>query len=336
MKLENSYGSVQLIDKKSKRRNPYRIRITTGWTDEGKQLYKTIGYSSSRKKGQQMLAEYYNEPYNLEMNNFTFEDLYKSWYEYKINTNISDKTKRQYDSFRKHYRHVENKPFNEINLKDLQSIIDNNNLTNDYESKVIGIYRQMHKFAKANNMKIGNDISPLVVYSPYIKPNLHQPFTDKEISLLWNNRNEIIDLVLINIYTGIRPGEFFAISKVEDNYFITGSKTEAGKNRVIPLNNKIKDIFHKTYKNGILREIKNEDRYYHRYKSKMAEIGLNNTPYSARHTFASLTHRAGANELITKVIMGHKSNDITKDVYTHKNIEDLIKEVNLIWPLFSL
>lgn len=336
MRNENNYGSVTLIDKKSKRRKPYRVQIHVCWEynkekDVFRPIRKTIGYAETRTKGRQMLAEYHDELYDLDNNNITFKYLYNKWYEYK-KTRISEITLKKYIYYRKHYDCIENKPFIEITRADLQEIVNNmKDKTSGYQDSVRNLYHQLYEYGKGNNIKVGSDISKFVNIKKAQQSTLHQPFTDEEIRTLWNNRNNIIDIILINIYTGLRPGEFFNISEVHDNYFITGSKTEAGKNRVIPLNKKIKEIFHKMIKSNILQEITTEDKLYYRYKNEFKKIGLKtHSPYDCRHTFATLMSNAKADEHCIKLIMGHKISDITKRVYTHKVIEQLIEEINRI------
>jgi len=56
----------------------------------------------------------------------------------------------------------------------------------------------------------------------------------------------------------------------------------------------------------------------------------NHSPYDTRHTFATLMAGANADDHCIKLIMGHHIADLTKRVYTHKVIDDLLKEVNKI------
>lgn len=62
----------------------------------------------------------------------------------------------------------------------------------------------------------------------------------------------------------------------------------------------------------------------------MERLGLNHTPYDGRHTFITNMKRAGANEYILKKIVGHSIKDVTENVYTHRDISDLINEVKKI------
>ena len=136
------------------------------------------------------------------------------------------------------------------------------------------------------------------------------------------------DIVEINstpIITGI--GSFMKNKKVS----VTGLKTESGKNRVVPLNYKIKDIFHSSVEKGLLKKYKTSDNLYQAWKKEFERLGIgSHTPYDCRHTFATLMDRAKADEHSIKLIMGHRINDLTKRVYTHKLIEDLITEINKI------
>ena len=331
MRMPNGYGSVSKISSKSNRRNPYRVSILTGWTDEGKPIRKTIGYSKTKKEGMQMLSNYHDQPFNLDMNNVSFSYLYDKFLDYKKSTNITEGTLKLYKSYRKAYVPIENKSFNTICREDLQSVVDNLDTKPDYKRKVLNIYSQMYRYAKGNNIKVGANVAEFVIIEKSTLSTKHIPFNDEEINLLWNNRDEIIDIVLINIYTGLRPIEFFNISEIHEDYFITGSKTESGKNRVIPLNDKIKNIFRDIINSSILEEISNPDNLYQRIKKRLKSLNLgSHSPYDARHTFATLMSNAKADEHCIKLIMGHRISDLTKRVYTHKVIEQLIEEVNKI------
>ena len=69
MRLPNGYGSISKLP--GNRRNPWRVRITTGWafdesTQKAKQQYATIGYYPSKQSALQALAAYNTNPYDLD------------------------------------------------------------------------------------------------------------------------------------------------------------------------------------------------------------------------------------------------------------------------------
>ena len=73
MKNPNGYGSV--IKLGGKRRKPFGARITTGYDDKGKQIFKYIGYFETRKAAMQALAEYNANPYDIDLEKITIREV---------------------------------------------------------------------------------------------------------------------------------------------------------------------------------------------------------------------------------------------------------------------
>ena len=65
MKLPNGYGSVVNLGKK--RRRPWAARLTVGWNDEKKQVYKYLSYHEKRTDAFAALVEYNKNPYDLNL-----------------------------------------------------------------------------------------------------------------------------------------------------------------------------------------------------------------------------------------------------------------------------
>lgn len=73
------------------------------------------------------------------------------------------------------------------------------------------------------------------------------PFTPEEIDLLWKNINYgVVDMILIGIYSGWRPQELSILKiadiDLENNTMFGGLKTDAGRNRCVPIHPKIRDL----------------------------------------------------------------------------------------------
>lgn len=94
------------------------------------------------------------------------------------------------------------------------------------------------------------------------KESTRKPFTQNEIKILWDNVNKIefVDTIILLIYTGLRISELLSI-KIENVHLLekymvrTDGKTKAGRNRTIPLHNRIIPIISKYYN-------KNKDKEY--------------------------------------------------------------------------
>ena len=127
---------------------------------------------------------------------------------------------------------------------------------------------------------------------------------------------------------------------IQDRYMIGGIKTEAGKNRIIPINKKILPFIESRYNidtDFLIRKQnkgKSEAYSYHgfRYavwKPVMDRLGMSHSIHDTRHTTISLMDAAGVNKTAIKRIVGHKNQDVT-DHYTHKSVEELIQEMDKI------
>ena len=173
-----------------------------------------------------------------------------------------------------------------------------------------------------------------------------KPFTQEEIDKLFKyvDTFDYLDTILIMIYSGLRVGEMLDLRieniHLEERYMVGGSKTEAGKNRIIPINKKIEPFIRKYYEknkdkefliiNSLGRPMGYSNYRREKFDNIMEKLKMEHKPHDARHTFASLMDSAGANKLCIKRIIGHSSQDITEDIYTHKTLEELIEAIDLI------
>lgn len=119
MKLPNGYGAV--IKLSGKRRKPYAARITTGWTEDGKQVRKYIGTFKTRKEALKALADYNEKPYDLEKRDITFSELYERWCKYKFK---DEPVKGIYAAAYKNLAPLHDMKFVDIRKRHIQAVID--------------------------------------------------------------------------------------------------------------------------------------------------------------------------------------------------------------------
>ena len=152
---------------------------------------------------------------------------------------------------------------------------------------------------------------------------------------------EWVDSVLFFLYTGFRISEMIALKteavNLEAQTMTGGTKTAAGKNRIVPIHSKIQHIVQKRVeqsKSGYLFEYNgkklNQTQYRALWAEIMGKLKMQHTPHECRHTFRSRLDSAGANKVCIDRIMGHKSKGTGERVYTHKNIEELKLNIELI------
>ena len=323
MKFPVGYGSVYKLS--GKRRKPYVVMITEGWTDEGKQIKKIIGYTTTKKEGVELLEKYHINPFNLDETRTTIEDIYNKWYQWKFKDNdLSYKSEVRYSNAYRYYASIKDIPFIDINILMIQDILDKCDKGYHTKSDIKSLFCQLYEYSKVLNLPVKPISTKYLKIGTFKKSTLHKPFTEDEIKTLWNNRSPIVDLILINIYTGMRPTELLKPKEVHPDFIISGIKTVSGIDRQIPLHERIKPLI-ASYPPKIAYST-----YKRHFKEEMDRLGMEHTPHDCRHTFATRCDLYGVNDLVVKLVLGHKVDDITKGIYTHKDLQEMVKEINKI------
>lgn len=344
MRLPNGFGSVTKLS--GKRRRPWMVRKTLGFDeDTGKQICQILGYYATRSEALSALAEYNASPYDLTVHRFTFSEVYDKWSARKYET-ISSSNVNGYKAAYKACTPLYKMPFADIRVAHLQNLMDHCGKGYQTRRKIKNLFGQLYDYAVIHEITEKDYSSFVDIGKPdEEKKTPRVPFSADEIRLLWDNaeRMDFIDTVLIMIYTGLRIGELLEIRTadvhLDERYMTGGLKTEAGKNRVIPISRRIEPFIRARLQAGgeylitnhLGQQMSYNNYYDEKWKKIMEQLQLSShRPHDCRHTFASLMDSAGANKLCIKRIMGHASTDITDKVYTHKDIAELIAAVDLI------
>jgi integrase len=114
----------------------------------------------------------------------------------------------------------------------------------------------------------------------------------------------------------------------ELGYFIAGSKTEAGKDRVITISPKIAQFFEEFGKSDFLffdKQMAAKPFRSNIFYPALASVGIDNvTPHQCRHTFATLMKNVEAPATDKQKLIGHAKFEMTAH-YTHTDIDSLKK-----------
>lgn len=275
MRSPSGFGSIGKMS--GKRRNPYRVQITTGWEfmkdEDGdpildkngepkvKRIRKTMGYYPTRKAAMIALAEYNKTPYDLDNNTMTWLDVWEKWGPAAIE-NASDTLARQLKA-----AHDRCAPLYGIRMKDIrkghmQTILDSiANMSGTTQARLKYVMQQTFKWALENDI-INKDYSQFLTTDVKKKEEaLHFPYTTDEIKKLWTYESKIFPFVygrrgsykettvqaaramLVLLYTGMRVMELGELKAADvhlkERYIdLQGTKTQAAK-RLVPLH---KDI----------------------------------------------------------------------------------------------
>lgn len=318
------------------RRKPFGVRITVGF-EKGKQKYKYIGYYEKQTEANLALAEYNKAPFEFDTVNITFKEVYER---YIAEETISAPSLRNRKTSFNHCKALYDKKFKDLRRTHLQGVI-NSLETRTAKSIVALLFRKMYAFAIANDI-VSKDYSLTLNVPSKNRKAEKSIFTDEEIKKLWSIRGNInADILLILLYSGMRINELLKLRKekifLEENYLIAGSKTEAGKDRYIPIHHKIKPILAEyinandtpyLFLGATKKPIRYDSYQRKRFAPLMKKLEMSHTIHETRHTAITRLHNAGANPLAVKRIVGHA--DETTEGYTHLEKALLHETINLL------
>ena len=360
MRLPNGFGNVSKLS--GKRRNPWRARKTSGWTiDEEtqkvKQLYITIGYYATRQQALQALSEYNANPYDLDANKITFAEVYEKWSEKKFEE-ISQSNINGYKASYKLCEALYKIKFADLKLTHLQSVVDTSGKNFPALKKLKVLFNQLFDYAVMNEV-ISKD-KHIVEYLNIGKEEQstkHYRFTDAEVDTLWrwSPGNEYVQLILMLIYSGVRPGELFNCKRtsvdLESKYFTIEKGKTVNAARKVPIHDRMLPFFEHWMSKGTEYLITNtsgdkfnfdvnHSSYCDVYWAPvLKDIGIleytnasgeasEHLPDDTRHTFTTMWKEKKLDEAMRRKIQGHSGKGIGEIVYTHFELEKLREELN--------
>lgn len=330
MRRGNGEGSI--IKLGGKRRRPYAVRVTIGYTPDGKQQYKYLGYYEGKREARAALRQYLVNPYNLHTKDVKVCDLFNDWI---AQTKLSKITVSGYLSAYRQAAHLHDRKIRDIKIIDLETAM--NALKPSMQTAFKNVFQHIYVQGIKNDV-LEKNLADFI--TPATKPKgSRQPFNYDEIERIKAFKHKYTDIVVILLYTGLRINELLEMEKdnvfLDQRYMVGGKKTAAGQNRIIPIHDNIFETVARFYSgsNKYLIEYDNKPVNYTTFmhtfwKRLKTHLQTTHTPHCTRHTFITYADKHDLNETAVKKIVGHTTSNITKDVYTHKNIQLLLHEVN--------
>lgn len=339
MKHQNGYGSIVCLDRTGKkRRKPYAVRVTTGWKN-GKQVRKYIGYYANQMDALVALAEYHKNGVEVDLSKLTLNEVYDKWIERVEKKNLSESVVRMHNMAKTRFDSLGNIQMSKIKTTHLQDWLDEIDLKPGSKNKIRSTMHQLFEYAFNNDIVSKNYAHGLEINEKIEKQtNL---FTEAEIALLWKNKDDKhVRQLLILIYTGMRIGELLQVRKdnifFDEGYIIGGNKTEAGKNRVIPIHDKIlpfvkEQLGDNTWlmqsNRGIAMSYRNASNHFNKLFER---LGMEHRIHDTRKTCVSWLHSSGIPMETIRIIIGHSGKGVTEQVYLSKTPKELVEIVNSI------
>lgn len=331
MKAPNGFGSIDHM--KGNRRKPYRVRITTGYdmdeTGTVRQAQRTLGFYATYEEAVEALAAYNRNPIALEPG-VTFAEVFRRWSAEKFPT-VSKSTVKSYQAAFNAMPMLHNMEFRKLRRADLQHAVDTCGKAYPMLEIIAVVIRGLYQYAMQNDL-LDRDYSRYLDISRHKPdaptPPIHKAFTEAEVAAVWTKAEEDATArdTIVMIYSGLRISEFLALRADDidlDARFITirAAKTAAGVRRV-PIAAKTASFWTAIRAERETQPELSAQRRYDLFSANLTGLCSalripDHRPHDTRHTTATLLRLAGVDPLITKMILGHSSRDLTERVYTH-------------------
>lgn len=340
MKRSNGMGSVW---KCKNLRNPWRAVVTVGRDPfTGDAQRQTLGYFPSRKEAEAAIYAFSETPVNKP--NITLAQLFEEWRAAKYGK-ISKSTQNNYNAAWLRLEPLGKEKMRNIRTAQLQRIVDACPDSTSTKTKIRALATQLWDYAVQNDIvqknyasyiDINAEAAPEKAFIPHIQR--------KRIEEMAAAGNEMAQTILILCHTGFRINEFLDLTPFSVIYdegkpvaFRGGLKTAAGKNRTVPISDRIRPYVVRWLSKGgdhIFCNDKggrwNVANYRQGFKDTMAGLGLPDlTPHATRHTFVSMAMEKDINKAMLMPIVGHVDEGTTKH-YTHAELTTLLQAVNAL------
>lgn len=353
-KLPNGFGQITEIKNRNLRK-PFRAMVTIGVNENGRPIQKMLkpdSYFETYNEAYSALVAYNKNPYDLD-STILVSDLYEKWLEEYSKTIESASSLRSISAAWKRCSSVYNMRATDLRARHIKGCIDIAPSTS-LKGRIKSVFNLMLDYALEYEIVDKNYARTFTLANDNPDVNGHIIFTDKEMDKIWENIHlPYADLIIIQCYSGWRPQELGLI-KVEDVDIINwtfrgGMKTEAGKNRIVPIHSKIRPLVKARYDEAI--SLNSEylfnctdtathrsnlkltyDKYRHRFDKIRDQLELNSEhrAHDGRKHFITLCKKYNVDEYAIKYMVGHTISDITEKVYTDRSIDWLKSEIEKI------
>lgn len=326
MRHANGYGSITKLS--GARRRPWMVRVTTGWEFDaeqmkGKQIQKVLGYYATRQDAIKALADYNDDPFDMDNIKVTFEQVYQ-----QIQKDFNPNRRRNYEAAYRYLTLVHDKPLRQIKAPMLQACVDS--CQNTLQSDILTLCHKIYDYALYNDITEKNPST--LLHKTFIEtPKERELFTADDIQLIESSDEWYMNILACMLYSGMRGKELRDLLPEDidlDNMTINirqaKNKTSV---RMIPLHTHAEGFFRQYKEKGI-------NFYGHAYNTFNTEckraFSTEHHGHDARHTFTSQMRLCGCDDLVLQKLLGHTPETITKKVYTHITMDEMRKNLELL------
>lgn len=350
MKRANGTGSVVKLS--GSRRRPWAVKVS-GRNKYGHVIQRIVSYHEKASEAQFALDEYNQAKASglapsVDKLSYTVADVFEAWSarEYRKLKRASIASHNA--AWNKRVSRFALRKMRDMSLDEWQSLLDEDEDEGLSQSTINNdalLIKFLYGYAMERDI-VGKDYSKYLDIPAVGTKRPRDALNDLQVAQLARLADggfPWADTALMLCYTGFRVSEFLQLTRFsyhpEDGGYLQGGlKTDAGKNRIVPVHARIRPYLMEWMERGGETIICNEygkpissSLYRAYFQAIMREIDVPNaTPHWCRHTFATRLHTAKADPLTVKWLLGHSTqSDITAH-YTHETIEELREAIGLL------
>ena len=291
----------------------------------------------------------------------TLSQIYDEW-EPKYSQRIDPSTAAGYRAAYNYYGSLHDRQIRTITAAELQACMDacpKGKRTHQNMKVVAGL---LWKYAKDKH--IVTQVESENLFTGKGKSKKREALTDIEVEKIRKaiGVHRYAEYIYCLCYLGFRPGEMLELRKdqvIEHKgrlFLVEGKKTDAGRDRTVPVHQKIEDIirdrlyvpgtdlifpqyvFAKTSKKRPVAPFtafkEMTDNYFREnvFKPMMSHLDIaeGKVPYAARHTFSNKLKSATGDDRDKAALIGHSDYTFTQTKYQTTNQDELLAVVDSI------
>lgn len=328
----NGSGSITKLS--GNRAKPYWVR---GASEGGEPV--NVGTFATQTEADAALAEYSLKHHATDRVLWTVKDFYNYFLTSETFKKLDWKSKGSHTNAWRYLSAISNMKMHDVKTSHIQDVIDTAKVkvSRTVCEKIKNLASHLCQDAMKDDIIDRN--YALLVELPESTKHETNIFNDAEINIIKaHDSDKQAKIILILIYTGMRESELLTLC-IEDidtmHWFaIGGSKTEAGRDRIIPLVECIRPYITELIngrsegwlvlgdKGGRIDRNNYAKRYFKKYLIKLGILEAPEdgerwrlSPNSTRHTFATLAYKAKIEKEVIRRIAGHTDFDITDKHY---------------------
>ena len=284
----------------------------------------------------------------------TLQQVYQAW-ENDYAPRVGQSTMDGYYYAYNHFKTLEGTYIDLISADDLQQCMDACKAGKRTHENMKCIAGLLWNYAVDKNILDRNVARNL--YTGKGQSVQRDPLTPDEENIIYNNigKERYAEYIYCLCWLGYRPGEMLELKKnqlfyasIDDNdvwYFVNGKKTDAGKDRIVIVPNRIVDIilerlfipgtdlvfpmyqFNRKKEPKFVKFKPMSDSYFRVevFKPMMKRLGIaeGKVPYGARHTYADKLKKATGSDKDKAALIGHSNYMFTQSKYQSTHLADL-------------